>query len=306
MNATYVPYGAQREVWAATRWRRTTTPRCSTSRRRRSAARPRPAGLYDNWPLGPGRRLRDPKFELEDGQEGGPARSAAQAVARRAAGARRRQEGQKRDEIKTKVDALGKQRDAFLLEERKKLGAAGDQRFEKAVLESVRAQAEARGLPARSRRRRKTSSRRSLPLIKDAARDYQRFVRHRASRSVAPDRLPPTCRRTVRGRGAAPRRNTAASSTCSTRGSRRASTCGPASRRGRPDAGQGSLAVRRGRADGRHRSERALPGRLTARRRPRCATPAMPRACSSCTSSPPTRPDTDQGWVYGTVDREGA
>ena len=144
MNATYLPYGAQREVWAANQVAQDSNAAVLNVAAAALRCQTKASGLYDNrqWDLVDA--CEDPKFELdkvkkEDLPEALRKLTAAELRATVAA-----QKG-KRAEIKLKVEAIGKQRDAFLQEEIKKLGAAGDQRFERAVLESVRQQAEARG-----------------------------------------------------------------------------------------------------------------------------------------------------------------
>lgn len=57
---------------------------------------------------------------------------------------------QKRDGLQKEVETLGKQRDAFVQQELKKLGEAGATVFEAAVLEAVRQQAEAKGFHRRA------------------------------------------------------------------------------------------------------------------------------------------------------------
>jgi von Willebrand factor type A domain len=144
MNVTYLPYGAQREVWAANQVAQDSNASVLNIGAAAQRCQTKASGLYDNrqWDLVDA--CEDPKFELDKvkKEELPEALRKLTPVELRAAIAAQKT---KRAEIKQKVDAVGKQRDAFLQEEIKKLGAAGDQRFERAVLESVRQQAEARG-----------------------------------------------------------------------------------------------------------------------------------------------------------------
>ncbi|MCU0864633.1 MAG: VWA domain-containing protein [Planctomycetes bacterium] len=144
MNSTYLPYGAQREVWAANQVAQDSNAAVLNVAAAAQRCQTKASGLYDNrqWDLVDA--CADPKFELdkvkkEDLPEALRKLPLAELQATVAA------QKAKRAELKQKVDAIGKQRDAFLQEELEKLGAAGDQRFERAVLESVREQAKARG-----------------------------------------------------------------------------------------------------------------------------------------------------------------
>lgn len=144
LNPTYVPYGAQREVWAGNQVAQDGNASVLNVAAAAQRCQTKASGLYNcaGWDLVDA--CEDPKFDLatvkkEDLDEALRKLSLAELKAHIAA------KKAQRAEIKGKVEAVGKQRDAFLAEELKKLGAAGEQRFEKAVLESVRAQAAAKG-----------------------------------------------------------------------------------------------------------------------------------------------------------------
>lgn len=144
MNATYVPYGKEREVWASNQVAQDGNASVLNSAAAAQRCQTKAGGLYQNshWDLVDA--LDDAKFQLEtvkkeDLPEALRALSLADLRAHVAV------QKQKRDELKAQVAAIGKERDAFLQVELDKLGKAGNQRFEKAVLESVRLQAEARG-----------------------------------------------------------------------------------------------------------------------------------------------------------------
>lgn len=144
LNPTYVPYGQQREVWVhnqATQDANAVTLNVATAALR---CQTKASGLYNaaQWDLVDA--CDDPKFELEklkpeDLSEELRKLSLADLRAHIAA------QKAKRTDLKQKVEAVGKQRDAFLQAELKRLGAEGDQRFERAVLDAVRQQAESRG-----------------------------------------------------------------------------------------------------------------------------------------------------------------
>ncbi|MFN8827907.1 MAG: VWA domain-containing protein [Planctomycetota bacterium] len=144
LNATYVPYGAQRGAWVENQVAQDSNASVLNVAAAAQRCQTKASGLYNcaSWDLVDA--CEDAKFDLaavkkEELDEALRKLSLAELKAHVAA------KKAERAEIKAKVEAVGKQRDAFLAEELKKLGAAGDQRFEKAVLESVRAQAAAKG-----------------------------------------------------------------------------------------------------------------------------------------------------------------
>jgi hypothetical protein len=144
LNATYVPYGAQRGAWVENQVAQDSNASVLNPAAAAQRCQTKASGLYNcaGWDLVDA--CEDAKFDLaavkkEDLDEALRKLTLDQLKAHVAA------KKAERDGIKAKVEAVGKQRDAFLAEELKKLGAAGDQRFEKAVLESVRAQAAAKG-----------------------------------------------------------------------------------------------------------------------------------------------------------------
>ncbi len=87
---------------------------------------------------------------------------------------------------------IGQKRDAFVLEERKKSGDAGQKRFDEVVLESVRQQAAAHGFATRVAapvEEPKVDHDVDSPftaVIKAAANDYRQFVRVTGTAHVAP------------------------------------------------------------------------------------------------------------------------
>jgi hypothetical protein len=144
LNATYVPYGAQRGAWVENQVAQDSNASVLNPAAAAQRCQTKASGLYNcaGWDLVDA--CEDAKFDLaavkkEDLDEALRKLTLDELKAHVAA------KKAQRAEIKAKVEAVGKQRDAFLAEELKKLGAAGDQRFEKAVLESVRAQAAAKG-----------------------------------------------------------------------------------------------------------------------------------------------------------------
>ena len=144
MNPTYVPYGAQRDGWTLNQSAQDGNASSLNSAAAAMRCQTKASGLYWNahWDLVDA--CVDPMFKLEAvKKEDLPEalRTLAVPELRAHIDAQRK----KRDELKAKVAEIGKQRDAFVLAEQKKLGAAGDKQFETAVLEAVRQQAAARG-----------------------------------------------------------------------------------------------------------------------------------------------------------------
>lgn len=144
LNPTYVPFGAQRQAWAENQVAQDSNASVLNPAAAAQRCQTKASGLYNcaGWDLVDA--SDDPKFDLaavkrEDLDEALRKLSLDELRAHIAA------KKAQRAEIKAKVEAVGKQRDAFLVEELRKLGDSADQRFEKAVLEGVRAQAEAKG-----------------------------------------------------------------------------------------------------------------------------------------------------------------
>lgn len=206
LNTTYVPYGARRGAWAENQVLQDSNASVLNVAAAAQRCQTKASGLYNcaSWDLVDA--CEDAKFDLaavkkEDLDEALRTLTLAELKAHVAA------KKAQRAEIKAKVEAVGKQRDAFLAEELKKLGAAGDQRFEKAVLESVRAQAAAKGFTRKVEAAvdakapkgdgksdgKVVLDERFVPLIRAAAAEYLGFVRVTGDVQTAPTdcRLPP-------------------------------------------------------------------------------------------------------------------
>lgn len=192
INPTYVPYGAQREVWARNQVAQDGNAASLNVTAAAQRCQTKASDLYSNahWDLVDA--CDDPKFKLEDvKKEDLP--EALRALAIPQLRAHVAEQKQKRTVLRTKVEELGRQRDAFVLAERRKLGAKGDALFEKVVLDAVRVQAEAKGFhrkaePAPAKAKDVDSP--FTSLVKDAARDYRTFV----CVTGAPKRAPTDCR----------------------------------------------------------------------------------------------------------------
>jgi hypothetical protein len=144
INTTYVPYGAQRETWAANQVAQDGNAAALNVAAAAQRCQTKAGALYsnDHWDLvdacdRPGFALAEVK--KEELPEALRALSVAELRAHVAA-----KKGE-RTKLRAQVDELGKQRDAFVLAEKQKLGARAGTMFETAVLEAVRQQAAARG-----------------------------------------------------------------------------------------------------------------------------------------------------------------
>ncbi|MBL8754899.1 MAG: VWA domain-containing protein [Planctomycetes bacterium] len=188
LNTTYVAYGAQRDMWVGNQVAQdgnasTLNPAAAAQRCQTKAS-----GLYSNahWDLVDA--SDDAKFKLEEvKKEDLPEALRALSLAdlRTHVAAQRA----KRKELQAKVAEVGKQRDAFVLAEQKKLGAARDTQFEKVVLEAVRQQAAARGFTRKAEPAAERDPR-FVPIVEEAAKQYRSFVRV----TGGPRQAPTDCR----------------------------------------------------------------------------------------------------------------
>jgi len=148
LNQTYVVYGADRGRWAANQVAQdenafklnlaAVAQRCQT----------KAGNLYHNPRFDLVDACKDPKFVLttvkkEDLPEA-LRKLTPEDLQKHVDGM-----AKKRATIQKQVAEIGKKRDAFVLEERKKLAGRGEKLFEEAMLESVRAQARSRGFERR-------------------------------------------------------------------------------------------------------------------------------------------------------------
>lgn len=199
INSTYVPYGAQREVWTGNQQAQdgnavNLNPAAAAQRCQTKAS-----DLYicAQWDLVDA--TTDPKFKLEDVKK----EDLAEALRTLSlADLRAHIEGQrqKRTELRATVAELGKQRDAFVIAEQVKRSTSGDKLFETAVLEAVRQQAAARGFtrkvaasPVPTEAQVPASNQvdaRFEKIVLDAAEQYRKFVRVTGD----PKRAPTDCR----------------------------------------------------------------------------------------------------------------
>ena len=195
INTTYVPYGAQRQVWAENQVRQDTNAAGLNPAAAAQRCQTKAGAFYDNghWDLVDA--CRDAKFELDKvkKEELPEALRGLTIVQLRA---HVDEQGKKRAELQKQVEQIGKQRDAHVKVEIEKLGDAGKRMFEQAVIESVRQQAEAKGFqraetPATAPAKDCESA--LVPVVKEAVRDYHRFACITGTPRVAPTdcRMPP-------------------------------------------------------------------------------------------------------------------
>lgn len=193
-NATYVAFGKERAHWAQNQ----VAQDCNAAGMNPAAAATRcltkGSALYLNghWDLVDA--CSDATFRLEDVKKDDLPEElrALDIAALRAHVAVQRL---KREELKKAIDAIGKERDAFVENERKKLGDAAKSSFETVILEAVRKQAEARGFRRATKQEPETTpavrDERFVALIETAAKEYVRF----ACVTGAPRHAPTDCRR---------------------------------------------------------------------------------------------------------------
>jgi hypothetical protein len=200
MNTTYVLYGSQAVVWAQNQAAQDGNAARLNSAAAASRCQTKASSLYCNsqWDLVDA--CNESTFKLEDvKKEDLP--EALRKMTTDELRAHVAAQKKKRDEIKQQVEALGKQRDAHVQQELRKLGEGGKPLFEQAVLESVRQQAEARGFqrpvpPTVTPTVAPTETPAQTPgkdvdspfakVVKEAVRGYEKFVRVTGSPRMAP------------------------------------------------------------------------------------------------------------------------
>ena len=194
INTTYVPYGAQREVWAGNQAAQDGNAAGLNPAAAAQRCQTKASVLYTNehWDLVDA--CDQPSFALDKVKKEelpDALRGMSVAELRAHVAAKKRERG----ELRAKVAELGAQRDAFVLAEKRKLGEKAGTLFETAVLEAVRQQAAARGFqrpaptpPAPAGE--PLVDPRFAPLVEAAAREYRYFP----CVTGAPRRAPTDCR----------------------------------------------------------------------------------------------------------------
>ncbi|MFY9341972.1 MAG: cytochrome P460 family protein [Planctomycetota bacterium] len=195
MNPTFVPYGAQRAYWVGNQAAQDSNAASLNPAAAAQRGQTKACDLYCNshWDLVDA--CADPKFKLEDVKKD-DLPEALRALSIADLRAHIATQKQKRGEVQAQIMALGKQRDAFVLAEQTKRAVSGDKLFEQAVLESVREQAAARGFQRRPEEPAPAPAPAPTPkqdvespftkVIKDAAAEYRKFVRVTGEPHVAP------------------------------------------------------------------------------------------------------------------------
>lgn len=191
LNATYVPFGKDGCTWAANQVAQDANAIGLNPAAAAQRCQTKGGSLYANphWDLVDA--CRDPKFDWEkvkkdDLPEALRAMTTEQLRDHVAA------QRSKRDELKARVEVLGRQRDEFVRKETEQLGAAGKAMFETAVLAAVRQQAEAKGF-----HRVASAPQSAAPLaadcdspfvatIREAVKGYETFARVTGTPHMAP------------------------------------------------------------------------------------------------------------------------
>lgn len=310
MNPTYVPYGAQRQVWVQNQAAQDGNAVGMNPAAAAERCQTKACGLYWNahWDLVDA--CEDPKFELDKvKKEDLP--EELRTLTLEGLRAHIATQKQKRAAIREQVESIAAQRDAFLAAERARSGADGQRRFETVVLEAVRQQAEARGFrraaapaPASPAAGADGVDARFAAVIAAAAREYRRFPCVTGVPRVAPTdcRLPaPVVRR---------------SAAVKEHGGKlyllyaRYAGNGEYVKPGEP-AAVGQTLVKE--------AWQCVPGEpvgATEAGRRYLATPVLRDGDQVCHAGdarglfvmhklPAATDGTDQGWIYGTVDRDG-
>lgn len=177
INTTYVPYGAEGSVWAENQVQQDSNVAGLNGAAAAQRCQTKASGLYSNghWDLVDA--CGDPKFVLAsvdkkllpEALRGMSTDELRQHVALQT---------KKRNELKQQIDALGKQRDAHVQQELQRRAAMGEKVFEQAVLEAVREQAAARGfervmpVPPKA----KDCDSPFVPVVRAAVHEYQQFA----------------------------------------------------------------------------------------------------------------------------------
>lgn len=198
LNGTYVPYGRDAGVWVANQSLQDSNATTLNTAAAAQRCQTKATSLYvnSNWDLVDA--TKDAKFSLaEVKKEDLPKELQTLALPELKAHVEKKRG--EREALQKQVMELGQRRDAFVLEERKKSGDAGQKRFDEVVLESVRQQAEAHGFAARmaapAEPETKTEAEPKVerdvdspftPVIKAAANDYRQFVRVTGTAHMAP------------------------------------------------------------------------------------------------------------------------
>jgi hypothetical protein len=149
LNSTYVVYGANRVQWAANQVAQDRNAATLNLGAVAQRCQTKAGNLYHNPRYDLVDACKDPKFVLTSVKtEHLP--EALQKMTVEELKAHVDGMAKKRGAIQKQVAEIGKQRDAFVLAERKKLAGKGEKLFEEAMLESVRAQARSRGFERRA------------------------------------------------------------------------------------------------------------------------------------------------------------
>jgi hypothetical protein len=303
INTTYVPFGAEGTVWAGNQVLQDSNAAGLNGAAAAQRCQTKGSALYSNghWDLVDA--CSDAKFVLDDVDK----KLLPEALRTMTTDQLRQHvdvQAKKRGELKRQIDEIGKQRDAHVQQELQRRAASGEKVFEQAVLEAVRGQAAARGFERPAPPKAKDCDSPFVPAIKEAVSGYEKFVCVTGSPKVAPTdcRMPPPIVRV----SAAEKQH----------------------------GGKLYLLYAR-HAEGREYIEAGKPARVgqtlvkeswqkvagepkapTEAGKRYLATPVVHEGDATWHAGDaaglfvmhklaPETPDTDQGWIYGTIDRDG-
>lgn len=185
LNATYVPFGKDGCMWAANQVAQDANAVGLNPAAAAQRCQTKGGVLYANphWDLVDA--CRDPKFDWGSVKkdELPEALRAMSTVELRDHVAMQRG---KRDALKARVEALGRERDEFVRKETEKLGAAGKAMFESAVLTAVRQQAAAKGFHRAATAAAADCESPFVATIREAVKGYESFARVTGTPRMAP------------------------------------------------------------------------------------------------------------------------
>jgi hypothetical protein len=189
INKTYLPFGKEGATLAENQAAQDRNAAGLNTAAAAARCQTKGGSLYWNagWDLVDA--CRDEKFKLEEIKpEDLPATMRSMTTEQRKACVAEHKK--QRDELKAKIDTLGKQRDGYVQQELARQSAAGKAVFEQAVLEAVRGQASARGFTRDGAAPRAESRPAPVPafdeVVAKIAREYRSYTLASGHARMAP------------------------------------------------------------------------------------------------------------------------
>lgn len=301
INTTYVPYGKDGAAMAGNQVRQDGNAAGLNPAAGAQRCQTKASGLYWNsaWDLVDA--CSDPQFVLADVDKA-TLPEALRGLSVEALRAHVDAQRSKRVELQAKAKELGERRDAFVQEELRRRSASGEQVFEQAVLEAVREQASAHGFLRATATEAKDVDSPFVPVLRKAVEGYREF----ACVTVDPHHAPELCR--------APAATAHRSRAAREHGGKLyllyASTGFGYLRPGEA-APVGETLVKEawtaepGTPQGETEAARRYGRPMTMRDGDATWHAGSARGLFVMHKLAPDTPDTDQGWIYGTIDRNG-